>query len=343
MTKNKKVIALGIILMFMLLFTTKVNAEETFSTNDGIVASKIVEGVNGHIELNFTNIPLSTESTYEWGLGKTSLKEEITKWYSLSDFNGKNKTAKINLLATEEDILKILKTTDIAYIYIKDTKENRFIVDALRIDLTLPPYHTFDLIENYGNYYFIGNATASGNFPEYGGAIYGIENVCYKFVKVTNENQIHKYNQAIDNNTSIEDVFSIKVNDIEKLTDWQQCVEAATFGPYSKILKENVPKDNGLYILYMKAKDSDSKTIYGYRTWPSGLKKVPIGNNTNTGNNGSNGNTGITSANKGKVDTTTAKQILPSAGITSIIIFIIMGVVGIGSILYIKYKNIPLK
>ena len=40
MMKSKKIIVLGLILIFMLLFTVKVNAAETFSTNDGILATK---------------------------------------------------------------------------------------------------------------------------------------------------------------------------------------------------------------------------------------------------------------------------------------------------------------
>ncbi len=357
MTKNKKLMILGIVFTFMLLFTSKANAAETFSTNDGIVATKIVEGTNGNIEFKFNNIPLNAESTYEWGIGKTTSKEEVTKWYALNDFSGTNKTAKIDLLVSEKEVLSVLRTTNEAYLYIKDTKTGTFVVDALKVDLTLPPYHACELYEgNWGKYYFIGgNRDAVIN--ELKGAVYNIKSVSFKFVKITDENLIQKYNQAIDNKTSIEDVFSIKVSDIEKLTDWQNCSKSmSTYEVYTEIEKEKVPQDDGLYILYMKAKDSDSKTVYGYRTWPSGLKKVPVGgNNSNTTGSGNNGSTGgtqggqATSTNKGnttivgKTDTTTAKQILPNTGITKIIIFVI-AVLGIAGVIgYIKYKNIPIK
>lgn len=360
MTKSKKIMTLGIIFTFMLLFTSKVNAAETFSTNDGIVASKIVEGTNGNIEFSFSNIPLDAQSTYEWGISKTNLKEEVTKWYALNDFNGTNKTAKVNLLVSEKEVLSVLRTTDEAYLYIKDSKAGTFVVDALKVDLTLPPYHACQLYETErGRTFFIGGIGSSG-YPQYNGAVYQIKNVSYKFMKVTDENLLDKYNQAMKNNTSIEEVFNINAKDIEKITGWEACTETIKYSEdkyyNTEIEKERLPQDDGLYILYMKAKDSDSKTVYGYRTWPSGLKEVPVGgNNNNTTGSGNNGSTGGTqggqgtSTNKGnttiagKTDTTTAKQILPNTGITKIIILLI-AVLGIaGMIGYIKYKNIPIK
>lgn len=353
MTRSKKLMILGIVFTFMLLFTTKVNGAETFSTSDGIVATKIVEGTNGNIEFSYSNIPLDAQSSYEWGIGKTASKEEVAKWYALNDFSGANKTAKVNLLVSEKEVLSVLRTTDEAYLYIKDSKAGTFVVDALKVDLTLPPYHACELYEWLHDYYFIGG-TKSSSTLQWSWAIYNINNVAYKFVKVTDENVIKRYNQAIDNKTSIEEVFSIKVDDIASLTGWENCI-GSDYNGHTKIPEERLPKDDGLYILYMKAKDSDSKTVYGYRTWPSGLKKVPVGGNSNsttdsgdTGNAGTQGSQG-TSINKentgiaGKSDTTTAKQILPNTGITKIIVLVIVALGIAGIVGFIKYKNIPIK
>ncbi|MCI8383584.1 MAG: hypothetical protein HFJ33_01735 [Clostridia bacterium] len=359
MTRRKISISLGIMITFMLLFTTKVNATESFSTSDGIVVNKIVEGINGDIELKLTNIPLKSDGGYEWAIATTKAKEEVSKWHGLNDFNEINQTAQINLLVSEKDILNILRTTNTAYLYIKDIKEDKFLIDALQLDLTLPPYHTFDLLEERGTYYFIGGNGSS--VDKWKGAVYNIKNVYYKFVKVTDENIILKYNEAIDNKTSIEDIFNITENDIATLTDWQKCIAFTTSIPYTEIESERLPTDGGLYILYMKAKDTDSKTVYGYKTWPSGLKKVEIGNNTgtgnnensekpgNTGNSGGSGTQGGTLENGGKSNTiknndpTIAKQILPNTGIATMIIFVITMVGSIGIVFYIKYKKIPLK
>ncbi len=348
MKKRKNIIIFGGIFAFLLLFTVKANATETFSTSDGIIATKIVEGMNGNIEFSISNIPLKAQEEYEWGISKTSSKEDVTKWYDLSDYNESNKSAKINLLVSEKDVFSILRTTDIAYLYIKDVKAGTYIVDALKVDLTLPPYRACELYEWLKDYYFIGGTKSSGTL-QWSWAIYNIKNVSYKFVKVTDENLIQKYNQAIDNKTSIEDVFSINVKDIASLTGWESCVGNDVHG-YTKILQERLPTDGGLYILYMKAKDSDSKTVYGYRTWPSGLKKVPIENNNESNvNNVNKGPQEGSTTNKGnstivgKTDTTTAKQILPNTGVTKIIILTIVVLGIVGTIGYIKDKNLPIK
>ncbi len=358
MKRTRKIIAIGIIFILVLLITTKVKAAETFTTKDGIVATKVVEGSNGNIEFNISNIALDAEAGYEWGIGKTNSKEEVTKWYPLNDFNESNKTAKINLLVSEETVFSILRSTDTAYLYIKDSKAGTYIVDALKVDLTLPPYHTCELYETEnGRTFFIGGM-GSSSYPEYNGAVYQIKNVFYKFIKVTDENLLNKYNQAMKNNTSIEEVFNINTKDIEKITGWEACTEAIKYSNdkyfNTEIEKARLPKEDGLYILYMKAKDSDSKTVYGYKTWPSGLKEVPIGSSNSNGSgnngtiggtqggqeiNGNKGNTGIA----GKNDPTVAKQMLPNTGVTRMIILVIslLGIAGI--IGYIKYKNIPIK
>lgn len=345
MKKNKTMILLFIIFAFILLITTKVNAAETFSAENGIVATKVVEGFNGNVEFNFTNITLSSEGNYEWAVGTTSSDADITKWYPLGDFSEANKTARINLVVSDRDILKILKTTNTAYLYIKDTKADTLIINALKVDLTLPPYHAFDLYEWLHDYYIIGGNLSS--VEQWNGATYNIKNAYYKFEKVTDQNLINQYNQAIDNKTSIEDIFSISASDIEKLTDWQTCTTDSSIYPNTKIEKGKLPADDGLYILYIKAKDTDSKMLYGYRVWPLDLKKVET-ENTNNGNNEGNGNADSQektegSITGGKEDPTTAKKILPNTGVTKIIIgiTIILSIAGIA--MYIKYKNIPLK
>lgn len=350
MKKNRKIIILFIIVAFLLFTTTKVNAAETFSTESGIVATKVVEGFSGNIEFNLSNITLSSEENYVWAVGTTSLDADITKWYPLGDFSEANKTARISLVISDKEILDILRTTNTAYLYIKETKTDNLLINALKVDLTLSPYHAFDLYEWLDDYYVVGGNKSSTQ--QWSGATYNIRNVWYKFEKVTDENKINQYNQAVDNKTSIEDIFSISVNDIDKLTDWQDCTTDGSVYPNTKIEKEKLPADDGLYILYMKAKDTDSKMVYGYRIWPLDLRKVETGSNTNKEDkeeNRNNESTGSQEENKGvsitggKEDPTTAKKILPNTGITKIIISItfILSIAGI--VLYIKYKNIPLK
>lgn len=341
MRKNKKIMLSIIIFTFILLITTISNATETFTTDDGIVATKKVEGYNGSIEFNFNNIPLSSEGNYVWSIGETSVKDDIAKWYSLGDFSVSNKTAKISLVVTEKGILNILRKTNTAYLSIKDTKTENYIVDTLQVDLTLPPYHAFNLYEWLGNYYLIGGSLAS--VDQWEGATYNIENAYYKFVKVTDESLINKYNEAVQNKTSIENVFSITVDDVENITDWENCTRDHTY-PYTKIDKEKLPTDDGLYILYMKAKDADSKMVYGYRIWPLEAKTIPT-NGQNNGNNTLNNqdnpidkdDTG--SIQTGKTDSTVANKILPNTGLSIAIIGTILLIILLGMGALAKYHN----
>lgn len=346
MRKNKKIILSVIVFAFILLITTISNATETFTTDDGIVATKKVEGYNGNIEIWFSNIPLSSEGNYVWAIGETSSKDDISKWYALGDFNINNKTAKVSLVVTEKEILAILRKTNTAYLYIKDTKTENYIVDTLQVDLTLPPYHAFDLYTWLDNYYIIGGSRLNGIADQWDGATYNIENAYYKFVKVTDESLINKYNEAVQNKTSIENVFSITVDDVENITDWENCTRDYTY-PYTKIDKEKLPADDGLYILYMKAKDADSKMVYGYRIWPLEAKTIP----TNGQNNGNNTPSTINNQNNtidkddtgntqtGKTDPTVASKILPNTGEGIAIIGTILLIIVLGMGALAKYHN----
>ena len=345
MRKNKKIILSVIIFAFILLITTISNATETFTTDDGIVATKKVEGYNGSIEIQFSNIPLNSEGNYVWAIGETSVKDDIAKWYSLGDFSVSNKTAKISLVVTERGILNILRKTNTAYLSIKDTKTENYIVDTLQVDLTLPPYHAFNLYEWLGNYYLIGGSLSS--VDQWEGATYNIKNAYYKFVKVTDESLINKYNEAVQNKTSIENVFSITVDDVENITDWENCTSDHTY-PYTKIDKEKLPTDDGLYILYMKAKDADSKMVYGYRIWPLEPKTISTGTqgsiNGNTAGGDENNKNTITGNNATeKTDPTVANKILPNTGASIAIIgtIVLVIVLGIGALAkYHTYKDV---
>lgn len=351
MKKSKKNVLSLIIFIFIILMTTTIsNATDTFTTDDGIVATKKVDGYNGNIEIDFSNISLNSEGNYVWAINETSSKDDISKWYALGDFSVSNKTAKINLVVTEEEILSILRKTNIAYLYIKDTKTENYIVNMLQIDLTLPPYHAFDLFQWLDNYYIIGGSLSYGVADQWNGATYNIRNAYYKFVKVTDEKLINKYNEAVQNKSSIEEIFSITADDIENITDWENCTRDYKY-PYTKIDKEKLPADDGLYILYMKAKDADSKMIYGYRIWPLDAKTIPISgkNNENSTSNTIDNKNGIVNKNyientqTGKTDTTIASKILPNTGINITIIGIIILVIGVGIGTFAKYhtyKNI---
>lgn len=262
MLKNKRILLIIIFAIALFLIPSICRATDTFTTSDGIVATKIVNNYRGNIDFKISNIVLSDEGNYTWGISTTSSSEDVTKWYSLGDFSSSNKTATISLVISENKILDILRKTNNAWLFIKDNETNNFIIDALKVDLTLPPYYAFTMLEHeYGGLYIVGGEKCS--VDRWKAATYNIENVYYSFKKVTDENLINNYKKALLSGTSVSDVFNISINDIENVSNWNLCNKDYYF--YNQITQDNIPKETGIYILYLKAKDTDSKLIYGYK------------------------------------------------------------------------------
>lgn len=261
MLKSKRILLIILILMLLIIIPTIVNAEETFTTTDGIVVKKIVTGFsNGSIELDISNIELSSEGNYVWGIGSSASVDNITKWYVLGDINSAKSTTKINLTVQDRDILSLLRKTDTAYLYIKNNADDSLIVDALQLDLTLPPLYAFNYTTWLDSYYIIGGNLSSVN--QWDGTTYNIVNAYYKFERIADETLISKYKQAIINGTSLSNVFSIDKNTVMNIENWNACTRDHSY-PFTKIDKSEIPTERGTYYLWLKAKDTDSKTVYG--------------------------------------------------------------------------------
>lgn len=267
MLKNKKILIALLLLIAILIVPGFVNAEDTFTTTDGITVKKVVSGFsNGNLELDVSNITLSLEGNYVWGIGTSSVVDNITKWYVLGDISASNSTAKINLTVQDKEILAILRKTNTAYLFIKDTKgtdnanDDNLLVNGLEIDLTLPPLYAFDYCVWLDSYYIIGGNLSSVN--QWCGATYNIKNAYYKFEKITDETLITNYKKALLDGTSLSNVFSIDTSTVENIEDWTACTRDSNY-PITKIDEEKLPTDQGAYYLWIKAKDTDSKTVYG--------------------------------------------------------------------------------
>ena len=261
----KKIEIIFVIALFAIILIggmTQVNAADTFQTSDGIVVKKVVDGfTNGSIELDISNVNLSSEGNYTWGISKTSNSDGVEKWYAVGDMNPSKKTAKINLTVQEEKILNILKVTDTVYLYIKNNTDNTFIINGLQLDVSLPPLYAFDLTTWLDNWYIIGG-NLNSIAKEWNGATYNIKTAYYKFEKITDTNLVGKYKQALLDNTSLTNVFNIDKNTVENKENWTSCTRDSSY-PLTKIDKSKLPTDQGVYYLWLKAKDTDSKTVYG--------------------------------------------------------------------------------
>ena len=155
MTKSKYIMMFLFVIVMILIPATMVNADEdTFTYGEGenqITVKKVVTGyTNGDIDLDISNIVLSNEGNYVWAAEKTKSTSDSTKWYNLGDFNTTKKTAKVTLTTSNDDMLALLRGTDTAYLYIKDTKgtdkdasDDEIIINGLQLDLTLPPLYAF--------------------------------------------------------------------------------------------------------------------------------------------------------------------------------------------------------
>lgn len=267
MRKTKYLIMSLLVGIISFMFPTMVNATNTFTTTNGIQVKKVVTGFsNGSIELKVSNIELSSEGNYEWGISKSSSINSSTKWYVLGDINASKKIASINLTVQDKNILALLRETNTAYLFIKDTKstddttDDTLIIDALQVDLTLPPLYAFDCCIWLDSYYIIG-----GNLSivdQWVGATYNIKNAYYKFEKITDETLVTDYKQALLDGTSLSEVFSIDKSTVENIENWTACTRDSNY-PFTKIDKSKIPTDQGAYYLWIKAKDADSKTVYG--------------------------------------------------------------------------------
>ena len=249
MSRKNKTLLFSVIFLILLLIPGMVKATEQFTTNDGIVATKIVENTDGTIDFKFTNIELSAEGQYTWALGTTSSADDVKKWYTLGDYSETKKSAVLSLTPSVSDIKKVLRTTDTAWLFIKDEGNENLIVDALKVDLKLPLLKAFKITKS--TWY---NPNVPNNPAWEISNTYSITKYYYKMVKITDNSLIEQFN------TNNGDLNSLPLATLEQAPEvgWQTCMYT------DEVPNSAIPKDGGLYYLWVKGKDTDSKTVIGY-------------------------------------------------------------------------------
>lgn len=244
-TIQKVIIFLIIILAIALIpNTVKAVYQDTFTTG-GINVNKIIASTDGTIDFQITNIELTAGHTYKWAIAKTNQKEDVQDWNILGQFNTDSKTAVLNVTPSNYKMKEILKTTDEAYLYLKDeTDSETYKIDALKVDLSLPVL---------GGINITNTVTASGEtytIPN----IYEIGQMYFKFVKITDDNIIQSYEA---NNG---DLSKLELADVsEAPISWE------TYNGYGGTISNiKKPKETGIYYLWAKIQNSSSKAIIGY-------------------------------------------------------------------------------
>lgn len=221
-----------------------------------VVATKIIENTDGSVDFKLTNINVTEEHQYTWGASKTTEAKDITNWYTLSTYNTSKKTAVVNFNVGESSIKKLLKTTDTAWIFIKDNEDN-YIVEGLKVDLKLPVLKAFYLTEDK-------TTTSFRSFSILPREIYNIRSYYYKFEKITNENIISAYQDAIAKNLDLSTIPSLATLSDAPETGWK-AIEG-NYGTSGQYINPK-PTEQGLYYIWLKAVDSDSKVVIGYNLY----------------------------------------------------------------------------
>ena len=251
MLKNKRILFIIFVAIALFLIPSVCNAVETYTTADGIKVTKIVENTDGTIDFKFENIALSEEGQYTWGIGVTTKAEDVDEWYTLADYGESSKVAVITLTPQDNKIKQILRTNDTVWLYIKDIENNNYIVNALRVNLTLPISKVFPVEED--------EETTTFRSFEIKNSVYGIRDIYYKFVKVTDQTLIDKYLAEIkDKKTPSSDNYADRSQAPE--TGWK-AIEG-NYGSAGFYINPK-PTEPGLYYIWIKGKDADSKTVIG--------------------------------------------------------------------------------
>lgn len=251
MLKNKRILLIIILVAVLFLIPSICNAVTTYTTSDGIKVTKIVENTDGTIDFKFENISLSDEGQYTWGIGRSSLPEEVEDWYTLADYGENSKTAILTITPAEYKIKQILRQTDTVWLYIKDIKNNTYIVNALKVNLTLPISKVYNVIEN--------DESSTFRSFEINNAVYGIYDLYYKFVKITDQDIINRYLKDINDGKEV-NIETYATREQAPETGWK-AIEG-NYGTAGLYINPK-PTEEGLYYIWIKGKDADSKTIIG--------------------------------------------------------------------------------
>lgn len=252
MLKNKRILLILILAIALFLIPSICRAEDTFETIDGIVAKKVVDGYGGNIEFRFSNINLNEENNYTWGICTNTNSSAVEEWYPLGDFSQSQKLATITLTSSGK-VGKILKEKNTAWLYIKDDTNNLFVVEALRVDLTLPLLKAFKIVEN-------PDATTFRSFSI--DSVYGIDSLHYNIQKITDENVVSAYKEAKIAGKDLSTITNLAAVGDAPATGWKVMDEV--YSAINNFYIHNKPGESGIYYVWVKGKDTNSKMVYGY-------------------------------------------------------------------------------
>ena len=256
---RKKIFFISILFMLILLTGVSVKAD-----NENVEYTKeTMSNYDGSIRINLSNMTLDTSHKYSFGIS-TEKSIETTEYHEVTE-NITESTMKILLDTSKQDIKTMLRKTDTVYLWIKDTTSNSNVLSDYEVNVKLNYSQTFKVFQQ-------------GNLLWQMQRIYDINNMYYSTVTITDKDIIKKYETLKENINQDSIILNTDTevnnnNNIDKLgtnfsipSSWNSLKNATSaFNKKEPVLPfETVPHDANLYLVWVKAKDSDSKEVYGY-------------------------------------------------------------------------------
>lgn len=339
MKKNKR-----IVLMILLILVAIISLHNV-AYAESVTAEQSVTSTDGSIDYALKGLNLEEGASYQWAIEKTQ-NATIENWYDVLNPDYASGTIRISILATNNNQLSVLKSTDTGYLTIKKVGETTNILSDYKLDLALPLLKAYTIEKNV----WYGSAPTN---PAYDvTAVYGInaKNISFTWEKIIDANVVNNY---IDNNHDLSGLPLKGKEDIPSLTDtsWKSIPNNDAFNKSKGSMQYNqLPTEDGLYYLWLQGSDTDVKTVYGQAIVEVGTV-TKITSTTDDGKNETEGNnenketpkTEQQTPTAGKTDPTTANKILPNTGISMtiigvILLIIVLGVAGASK--YYTYKDI---
>ena len=250
-----------LLLLFIFVFSNKTKA----ASNDNVQYEKIVTPYTGTIKINLTNMQLENTHQFSFAISNEKNKQSTDLVFHNIESGYTQSNASILLDSSIEDIKNVLKSTDTAYLYLKDIDTDSIILSDYEIDISIPYAETFKVFQEKNMLWQIKK-------------VYGISNLYYNTVVITDSEILNKYinlKSTINKDAIIlnGDTETINNSNIEKLevkfdipTEWKPLqTPSSSFTEKEPVLPyETVPNTPNLYLVWIKAKDNDSKDLYGY-------------------------------------------------------------------------------
>lgn len=324
MLKLRKILVILLVSMLLsLCLLTTVNAAEDGTQE--IKVEQLVPGTDGSIKFVISGLQIQDGQIYEYGLEKGP-DTEPTTWKQVVTTNSQKGEIQVDLLASNEDDLNLLKTTDTAYITIRTQDTQEVILQAEKLDLTLPLLKAFNVLQTdyYATYYEDRDLIWWGDSVIYSlRAMYGIQPLDIKYILIKVEDT-----DIINNYVAGQDLTTLNLPTIDEMPSlndsrWKNTMSDTSIIKDYGIRPDRIQDlDDGLYYLWMTASGEGIKTI-------NGLTLIELGNvttvdpgddgnqdNNNNNNNNGNSNNNInnnTPTNNNKNNTSTITR-LPNAG-----------------------------